>query len=199
MDLLQIIYYTGLFVFAISGALKARTYAMDIFGAGVLAFATAYGGGTIRDIILGRRINWLNDYVALALVSVALLSVYLLKSNINKFRKFIFFTDAIGLGLFTVIGIEISLSNGANELYSIILGTITAAFGGFLADILSSQAPDLLKKGELYATASLIGGSLFILMSKIGLPDNLNLLACVVVTIALRILTKKRVLRMPKI
>ena len=80
---------------------------MDIFGATVLAFATAYGGGTVRDVLLGiKPVNWINDYLALSLVTSAVCIVALLNSNMIKFRRAIFITDAIGIDLFTAAGIE---------------------------------------------------------------------------------------------
>ena len=110
MNLIEVIIYTGIFVFALTGALKARTHQIDIFGAAVVAFVTAYGGGTIRDLLIGvRPVNWVNDYLALGLAVSAVLIVSLLNTNFTRFRRAIFFTDAIGLGMFTVGGIERSL------------------------------------------------------------------------------------------
>src|SRR5580704_15053739 len=101
MKLVDVILYIGTFVFAITGALKARTFRMDIFGATVLAFVTAYGGGTIRDMLIGiKPVAWINDYFALSLVVSAVVIVSLFNANITRFRRTIFLTDAIGLGMF---------------------------------------------------------------------------------------------------
>src|SRR5580658_4548744 len=103
MNILAIITYTGTFTFAVTGALKARTYHMDIFGAAVLAFVTAYGGGTLRDLLIGvRPVNWVNDNIALLLVCLATGITFIFKSNFRKLRRIIFYTDATGLGLFTI-------------------------------------------------------------------------------------------------
>src|SRR4030095_12385724 len=108
MLLVDVLGYAGVFVFAMTGALKARKYHMDIFGASVLAFVTAYGGGTIRDVLLGvRPLTWMNDYIALSLVIGAVIIVSLIRRNSIKFQKTIFITDALGLGLFTAVGIEV--------------------------------------------------------------------------------------------
>src|SRR5580693_2666204 len=164
MNILAIITYTGTFTFAVTGALKARTNRMDIFGAGVLAFVTAYGGGTLRDLLIGvRPVNWVNDNIALCLVLSATMLTFLFKQNFTDFRRTIFFTDAIGLGLFTAAGIEQSLLHGINEGYAVIMGVISATFGGLLADILCNAVPNLLKRGELYATACAIGGIFYVL------------------------------------
>ena len=200
MNLIQLILYTGIFVFAITGALKARTHQMDVFGAAVIAFATAYGGGTIRDLLIGARpVNWVNDYLALALVIAAVIIVSFFKTNQIQFRKTIFFTDAIGLGMFTATGIERSFLYEINDGYAVMMGVITATFGGLLADILCGEKPDLLKRGELYATACAIGGVIYILVKKAGIPYNAGLFICVISVVTVRILSKWKRLRLPEV
>ncbi len=200
MTFLTFITYAGTFVFAVTGALKARTTKMDVFGGLVLAFATAYGGGTIRDLLIGvSPVNWINDNVALMLVVGAACLTFLLRNNLNRFRRTIFFTDAVGLGLFTAAGIQTSLQNGINEGYALIMGVISATFGGLIADILCNAVPNLLKRGELYATACAIGGGAYLLLSKLPVENNLNLFVCVVVVVAVRIYSKRKRLSLPEI
>lgn len=200
MNLIEIILYTGIFVFALTGALKARTHQMDIFGAAVVAFVTAYGGGTIRDLLIGvRPVNWVNDYLALGLVISAVLIISLLNTNLTRFRRTIFFTDAIGLGMFTAGGIEKSLTYGINDGYAVIMGVMSATFGGLLADIICGEVPNLLKRGELYATACAIGGVIYIILKNLGLEYNLGLFICVLIIVAIRILSKRKRLRLPEI
>jgi len=200
MNLLNVLSYTGIFVFAITGALKARTYKMDIFGAGVLAFVTAYGGGTLRDLLIGvRPVNWVNDNVALTLVCVATGITFIFKSNFREFRRIIFYTDAMGLGLFTVTGIEKSMLFGINEEYAVVMGVITSTFGGLIADILCNAVPNLLKRGELYATASLIGGIIYVAGKQLPLPYNSNLIICVCIIVGIRIYSKRKRLSLPEI
>jgi uncharacterized membrane protein YeiH len=200
MNLLQLITYTGTFVFALTGAFKARTFKMDIFGGVVLAFVTAYGGGTLRDLLIGvRPVNWVNDNIALALVFAGAIFTFLLKENVNRFKRTIFYTDAIGLGLFTAAGIEVSLSYGLNEIYSLMMGVITATFGGLIADILCNAVPNLLKRGELYATACAIGGMIYLLLKLVPLEYNTNLFICVAVIVGIRIYSKRKRLTLPEI
>lgn len=200
MQWVQAVIYLGTFVFAVTGALKARTHQMDIFGGAVLAFATAYGGGTIRDLLIGiRPVNWVNDYLALTLVLSAVVITFLLKSNLREFRRFIFLTDAVGIGLFTAGGIQISLQAGVNEVYAIIMGVISATFGGLLADILSNEVPALLKRGELYATACLLGAFCYIGLRHTPLDAGISLLLCVLVVVAIRIISKWKRVRLPDI
>ena len=200
MSIVEVLSYTGTFIFALTGALKARTHQMDIFGAVVLAFATAYGGGTIRDLLIGvRPVNWVNDYLALGLVLAAVVIVFLFNTNIKEFKRTIFFTDAIGIGLFTATGIEISVAAGLNDGYAIIMGVISATFGGLIADIISNKVPDLLKRGELYATACLLGAIVYILLQKIPIDKSINLFICVMIVAGLRIFSKWKRLRLPEI
>lgn len=200
MNLIDVILYTGIFVFAATGALKARTHQMDIFGAAVVAFVTAYGGGTIRDLLIGvRPVNWVNDYFALGLIIFAVLIISLLNPNLARFRRTLFFTDAIGLGMFTAVGIERSFLYGINEGYAVIMGVMSATFGGLLADIICGEVPNLLKRGELYATACAIGGVIYILLKKTGLEYNLGLFICVITIVGIRILSKRKRLRLPEI
>jgi uncharacterized membrane protein YeiH len=200
MKLIDIILYTGVFVFAIAGALKARTYHMDIFGAAVLAFVTAYGGGTIRDLLIGvRPVNWINDYFALSLVVGALVIVSLFKKNISHFRRIIFITDAIGIAMFTAGGIEKSLEYGVNSAYAVLMGVISATFGGLVADVLSNTVPDLLKRGELYATVCLFGGIVYVLLLKANVERNTDLVICVILIVVIRIISKVKRLKLPEI
>lgn len=200
MNLIQAIMYTGIFVFAVTGALKARTHHMDVFGGAVIAFATAYGGGTIRDLLIGAApVNWVNDYLALGLVVSAVIIVSFFNSNQIRLKKTIFFTDAIGLGMFTAAGIERSIAYNINDGYAVIMGVITATFGGLLADILCGEKPDLLKRGELYATVCAIGGVIYILLKKAGLENNTGLFICVSIVVFIRIFSKRKRLRLPEI
>jgi len=200
MKLLDVISYMGIFVFAITGALKAKAHRMDIFGATVLAFVTAYGGGTTRDLLIGTRpVNWINDYFALSLVVSAVIIVAFVNPNFTKFRRTIFITDAIGLGMFTAAGIEVSLLHDVNNTYAVVMGMITGTFGGFIADVLSNTVPDLLKRSELYATASLAGGIVYVTIQSFNASHNAALISCVVIIVIVRIISKLKRLMLPEI
>ena len=200
MTLLQVIIYSGIFVFALTGAFKARSFKMDVFGGIVLAFVMAYGGGTLRDLLIGvRPVNWINDNIALVLVFAGTAVTFLIKENVNRFKRTIFYTDAMGLGLFTAWGIEVALRNGLNDIYSLVMGVITATFGGLIADVLCSAIPNLLKKGELYATACAIGGAVYLLLKHIPLDYNANLAICVIVVVGIRLYSKRKRLMLPDI
>ncbi len=200
MTVLDIIAYTGIFVFALTGAFKARTYKMDIFGGVVVAFVSAYGGGTLRDLLIGiRPVNWINDNTAFILVFAGAVFTFFLKENVNRFKRTIFYTYAAGLGLFTAAGIEVAMRSGLNELYAVIMGVITATFGGLIADIFCNAVPNLFKRGELYATACAIGGFIYVALKHTAIPTNLNLTICVVLVMGIRIYSKRKRLMLPDI
>ncbi|NCI45593.1 trimeric intracellular cation channel family protein [Sediminibacterium soli] len=199
MNYLGVIIYTGIFVFAIAGAFKARTHQMDIFGGAVIAFTSAYGGGTIRDLLIGAPINWMNDYLALALVIGAVIIVSFFKANPLRFRRIIFYTDAIGLGMFTAAGIDRSYAFGLNDGFAVVMGVITASFGGLVADVLCREIPGLLKKGELYATASTVGGILYVILDHYDVAHNPNLIICVLVVMSIRIFSNRKKIYLPEV
>jgi uncharacterized membrane protein YeiH len=200
MTVLTIITYTGIFVFALTGALKARTFKMDVFGGVVVAFVSAYGGGTLRDLLIGiKPVNWINDNIAFALVCAGTVFTFFLKENVNRFKRTVFYTDAAGLGLFTAAGIEVALRTGLNDLYAVIMGVITATFGGLIADIFCNAVPNLFKRGELYATACAAGGFIYILLKHTDLSTNLNLTICVLLVMGIRIYSKRKRLMLPEI
>jgi uncharacterized membrane protein YeiH len=200
MNLLDWITQAGVFVFALTGAFKARKFKMDVFGGMVLAFVTAYGGGTLRDLLIGvRPVNWINDNIALILVFAGTMFTFLLKENVKRFNRIIFYTDAIGLGLFTAAGIEVGLKNGLNEVYSLVMGVVTATFGGLIADILCNAVPNLLKRGELYATACALGGAVYLALKLTPLEYKVSLSICVLVVVGIRIYSKRKSLTLPEI
>lgn len=200
MDALQVITYTGVFVFAVTGVLKARTKRFDIFGAAVLAFVTAYGGGTIRDLLIGiKPVNWVNDNVAIVIVLTSTVTTFFFKMNVSIIKKLIFLVDAFGIGLFTIVGIQVALLSGISSGYALIMGIITATFGGLLADVLCNKVPSILKPGELYATACLIGGSIYLLMLKYNFQSGISMMIGVLITASIRVYAIRQKLQLPRI
>jgi uncharacterized membrane protein YeiH len=201
MKIIDFIAYCGIFVFAIAGALKAREKHLDLLGAGVIAFITAFGGGTIRDVLLGiKPVSWLNNYFLLLLVIAAIAIVFLLNENFRKkFRKTMLISDAIGLGLFTAVGLGIALDFGLHPIYAVAMGVITATFGGLLADILLNEVPGILVKGELYASCSLFGGIIYITLDYFHFNTNICLWTCTICVFALRMYSIKKKITLPEI
>ncbi|MEX2259867.1 MAG: trimeric intracellular cation channel family protein, partial [Woeseia sp.] len=176
----------GTAVFAISGALAASRAGMDIFGFSVLALMPAVGGGTLRDIMLGRLpVFWVEDnsYVAVALV--AAITVYFF-ANRPGFRKtLLIWMDAAGLALFAVLGTEIALGMGTSTLIAVMMGVSTAVLGGMIRDIISNEIPMVLT-GEIYATAAFVASIAYILSSQAGIGRTWALVVGVAAGFAVR-------------
>ncbi|MGY5355392.1 trimeric intracellular cation channel family protein [Wenyingzhuangia sp. IMCC45467] len=168
--IIEYINISGSFVFAVSGALIAMKKRLDPFGVLIVAFITAVGGGTLRDILIDRQIFWLyNTSIIYAVLSGATVAM-IFKSNMNFFSKPMFFYDAIGLGLFTITGVQIGLESNLDYSICILLGTVTGVFGGVLRDVVVNRIPVVFKK-EIYATASILGGLLYLTLMSFNIPN----------------------------
>lgn len=191
----------GTIVFAISGAIAARQHKMDIFGMFVLAFVTGVGGGTLRDVMIGSTpVFWMKQPIYVLMISVAVVIVAILKNQIDRdyWKKGLLIFDAIGLGVFTVIGVQKGLDFGLHPLICVALGGVTGCFGGLIRDILRNEVPIILQK-EVYVTASLVGGIIFILFRDAGFESNWIDVATVTTVITIRMLTIKFNMHLPKI
>lgn len=154
----------GMLSFVLSGSFAAMQKRLDPFGVLIVAFATAVGGGTIRDLILDVPVFWLKGmWVPLAVIFCILAMVF--KSIEKNFQVTLFIFDSFGLGLFTIYGVQKGLNAGLEPHICIVFGTITGAFGGIIRDILLNRIPLVFRK-EIYATACIIGGSVFLLLTK---------------------------------
>jgi len=168
---LTVIEVLGTVTFAISGSTAAMESRYDLFGIFVLAFVTAIGGGTIRDLIIGNLpVSWVTDFLPIGSIFGGFLVTIILRRRIKKIQTWIFFFDAAGLGLFTVTGIQVGLEANMSIGIAIALGTITGCFGGVIRDILSRRPPFIFRN-VIYATASVIGGLLYV-----GMLSYLNII-----------------------
>jgi uncharacterized membrane protein YeiH len=163
-DILSIITYIAVIASAISGALEARKNEMDIVGAVTIAFATAFGGGTIRDLLLGRTpVFWvLAPGLTIATFIFGALSYY----RLNRLSKTLFtIVDAIGLGLFSVLGATYTLQLELSPIVAVLMGVVTGVFGGVLRDLFCNRIPKIFRHNTtLYATCSFIGTCLFVFL-----------------------------------
>ena len=157
---LQIIDFVGTFAFAISGIRLASAKRFDWFGAYVVGAATAIGGGTLRDMMLDVPVFWMHDGFYLACTGFALLWVIIFRKYLIRMHSTFFIFDAIGLALFTVVGIQKSLTCGQPIWVGIIMGTMTGAAGGVIRDVLINEEPLIFRK-EIYAMACVLGGIAF--------------------------------------
>lgn len=199
MEIFSFITIGGTIAFAASGALAGIRKNLDIFGVGVIAFVTSVGGGTLRDILLGQfPVKWLLDTkIVVLIVSIAVLTV-IFKDKINKLDKTLVFFDTLGLGFFTLKGIEVGVTSGLSWPACVILGTITACFGGVIRDIILNEIPTLFRK-EIYATACIIGGLLYFFLNKMGFFENYTQLIVFATIIIIRFMAIKLNISLPNI
>ncbi len=181
----------GTLVFAMSGALTAIYKKLDLFGVYCIAFVTALGGGTLRDVLIGRTpVGWMQntDYVYVITLGFVLSIVF--NRYLERLRTSMLLFDTIGLGVFTLIGLEIGQKYHLNGVVCIILGTITATFGGVIRDILCAEIPVLFRK-EIYATLCILGGVLFFILQDLQVEPNMISLTVAVFIISIRLIAFK--------
>jgi uncharacterized membrane protein YeiH len=164
------IMYFGDVVFAVSGALTAARYRMDVLGFVLIGTITGIGGGTTRDLLLGRTVWWTQDPTELLLcVAAALVTFFFIKSDITR-RQGMIWSDALGLAAFGVVGCHIALQFGAPFVIAVFMGMVTATGGGVIRDVLTNTQPMILC-GQLYATAALLGSLGYASLLALGVPD----------------------------
>lgn len=201
--LLPILDMIGTIAFATSGALAAIRHRMDLSGAIVLAFIVGNGGGTVRDALLERPIFWFHQhsyiYVAVATGIITFLIAYFVpKTQHRRAKEFewsLIISDAIGLAVFTIIGINITLNLGHDILIAVIMGLLTAMGGGVIRDVMCREIP-LIFHGQLYATPTLLGAILYVALLH-HVPHELAVATCIIAVLVIRILAVKKAWHLP--
>lgn len=189
----------GTIAFAISGVLVAMNKKMDPFGILIIAFVTAIGGGTLRDILIGNTpVSWMTNMTFIYVILGATLFAVIFRNKINYLRTSLFLFDTIGIGLYTVVGIEKGLGAGLHPIICIALGTMSACFGGVLRDILSNEIPVIFRK-EIYATACILGGLCYFLIRKLPIEGDFVFVFAGLVVILVRIVAVKFNIALPSI
>lgn len=155
----------GTISFAMSGSFAAMQRRFDPFGVVIIAFITSVGGGTVRDLLLDVPVFWMHDLTMCSVIFITAIFSMIFKSIEKNFQVTLFIFDSFGLGLFTIIGLQKGLNANLHPMICIVLGTITGCFGGIIRDILLNKIPLIFRK-EIYATACIIGGSVFLLLAK---------------------------------
>lgn len=184
----QLLDIIGTLFFAISGVLTGLNKKLDAFGVFIIAFVTALGGGTLRDILIGKTpVGWMIDTQYIYIVIFGVLISVLFRKKLDQLRVSLFLFDTIGLGIFTIIGIEKGISKELDPMICIALGTMTASFGGVIRDILCNEIPILFRK-EIYATICIIGGGLYFFLKQLNLNQDLLYLLTSSFIITLRLL-----------
>ena len=181
---------TGTLVFAISGAMAASSKKLDLFGAAFIAFVTAVGGGTIRDLLLGvTPVGWMRDPVYIYIILSGVAITFLFKTYVRKLRRTLFLFDTIGIGVFTILGLSKALILEIPAIIAVMMGMFSAVLGGVVRDILINEIPLIFRK-EIYAMACVAGGTLFILL-KDQLEFEWNVVITVSTIITIRLLAIK--------
>jgi uncharacterized membrane protein YeiH len=196
--LLHLLDLIGVAVFAISGALAAGRRRLDLIGVVVLAAVTAIGGGTIRDLLLDRRpIFWLADpsYLFVIVGSAVLTLLYTRWARVPW--QTLAIADALGLALFSVAGAQIAERAGMPAVACVLLGTVTGAAGGVIRDVLTAQIPMVLQRGSLYATAAIVGTTIYVALVRAGAAQRPAVLTGMILVAVLRLAAIRWELMLP--
>lgn len=189
----------GTVAFAISGVLVAMEKRLDLFGVGIIALVTAIGGGTLRDLLIGSTpVTWATTPLYMYVILGSVLFAIVFQSRLKYLRKSLFLFDTIGIGLYTMVGVEKGVQAGLEPLICVTLGTITASFGGVLRDILCNEIPVIFRK-EIYATACILGGVGYFLLLKIPVPEAYAYLSGIALVIGIRLLAVRYRIALPDI
>jgi uncharacterized membrane protein YeiH len=195
----QVVDILGTVAFAISGVLVAMNKRMDAFGVIIIAFVTAVGGGTLRDIMVGvEPVAWMRDITYVYVIVGSTVFAVVFRNQLKHLRRSLFLFDTIGIGLYTVVGIETGLVAGLHPLICIALGTMTACFGGVIRDILCNDIPVIFRK-EIYATACIVGGFTYFLLREFLEDKNYLFVIAGAVVIVLRLLAVRFKISLPSL
>ncbi len=196
IDFITFCDYSGTFAFAISGIRLASAKKFDWFGAYVVGAVTAVGGGTLRDILLNTTPFWMTQASYLIISALALLFVLVFRRYVIRLNNTFFIFDAVGLGLFAVVGIAKTLDFGFPFWTAIIMGMITGAFGGMIRDILINEEPLIFRK-DIYALACVFGGVVYYICYRCNIPTDITQLASAVSVFLTRVLSVKYHISLP--
>jgi uncharacterized membrane protein YeiH len=185
-----VIEFIGTMAFAISGIRLASAKQFDWFGAYIVGTATAVGGGTIRDIMLGIPPFWMTNPVYIICCGLSLLYVILFGKKIIRQQSTWFIFDTIGLALFNITGLEKTLNMGYPVWTAVIMGCVTGAAGGVIRDILINEVPLVFRK-DIYAMACIAGGIVYIIGYSVGLQAEVNAILSAIIVISIRTLAVK--------
>ena len=199
MELLRVIDIAGTVAFSIAGTFAAMEKKLDVFGIFIIAFVTALGGGTLRDVLIGEvPVRWMLDLGPGLIVFSSTIAAMIFTKAIKNFHKILLLFDSIGLGFFTVLGIQTGIALELHPAICISLGTITACFGGVIRDISLNNIPLIFQK-EIYATTCIFGGIIYFILQMIEVPKIPLEAVCIITIVILRLLAVKFNLHLPSI
>lgn len=198
--LLQVIEIAGILAFAFSGFIEARHKDMDLVGVFTVAFITAFGGGTLRDLLLDRRpLFWVEhqEYSLLVFLLTLVVSPFARHLRSAFSERLIVIADAFGLGLFSALGASLALDANMPIFVSAMMGVITGIFGGVLRDVLCNEIPMVFRRGHLYATCSFVGCWVYLILDRLDMPEAVSLFSSILVTVVMRLAAVRFNLRLP--
>lgn len=198
-DLLRLIDILGTISFAVSGVFAAMQKKLDLFGVLVIAFITAAGGGTLRDMLLGDLpVSWMRNLIYPVLIIATTIVTILFRKIVGNFQATLLLFDSLGLGFFTVFGLQKGIAFDLHPGICIALGTITGCFGGVIRDISLGSIPLIFQK-EIYASASILGGVAYFLLLLIPISQNFIETIVIAIIFAMRIVVVYFKLSLPSI
>jgi uncharacterized membrane protein YeiH len=199
MNLIYLLDLCAVAVCAITATLEARRRELDLFGVVVIAVISGIGGGTVRDLLLGRLpVYWIHDPIYVVVGMVAGTLTFFLGRRLRLPKNFFLVPDAIGLALFTVIGASVAMQLDVPWLIAALMGVITGVFGGVIRDILCNEVP-LIFRTDIYATASLAGALLLIALDHAGMPHSLAILFAMACIVAIRLAAIRWHIHLPRL
>ena len=198
-NIASIIDIFGTIAFAISGVITATKKRMDLFGILIIATVTSVGGGTLRDLLIGKSpVSWLLDSTFVYIIVATTIVGIIFRKQLRYVRRSLFLFDTIGIALYTVTGVEIALLINLDPVICVALGTITACFGGVIRDILCNEIPVIFRK-EIYASACIAGGTLYVIMHHYGIAAGINAVVSGLVVVIIRTLAVVYEVQLPSI
>ena len=176
--------------------LAAAEKKLDVFGGFIIAFVTALGGGTLRDVLLNLDISWVERPLYIYIVVSGAIAALIFKPYIKRIRKTLFLFDTIGIALFTISGVQIALNHSSHWIIIMIFGVMTATFGGVIRDILCNEIP-LIFRREIYATACIAGALCYIGLNYFDVSELMNTILSASIIIFIRTLAVIKGYRFP--
>lgn len=198
MNLILLLDIIGTVAFTVSGVLTALNRRMDPFGILIVASAAAIGGGTLRDVLIGGPVAWMHDLTYIYVIVITTILSVAFRERLRYIRRSLFLFDTIGIALYTVVGIEKGIAAGFSPLICVVLGTMTACFGGVIRDILSNKIPIIFHK-EIYATACILGGAVYFLLLNVGIPKDFVVIIAMSTVMVIRLLAVYFDLSLPSV
>lgn len=197
MDLLMLFDYIGTVVFAISGTLTAADKRLDFFGAAMIGFVTAVGGGTVRDILLGDvPVTWMQNPNYFYMMVFGVVVTIIFKKRVLRLKRTLFLFDTIGIATFTLLGLKKALLFHIDPAMAVLMGLSSAVVGGIIRDILCNEVP-LIFHREIYATVCIAGSLIYLLLNYLHVDETICEISTVSFIIVIRILVVRFQLTMP--